>query len=99
MFPEEDCCNSNCYFLRNQLIHINASGLAEPCPFCQVATDSIREKTLEEILDSDFFKDIHMEFDNSSDQNTPCVLFDNKGKIQSISEEIHSLELESINNN
>lgn len=97
MFPEGDHCNSNCYFLRDQLIHINASGMVEPCPFCQVATDSIRKKPLEEILNSDFFKVLHKEFDNSPDQNTPCVLFDNKEKIHSISEEIRTAEQETIN--
>ena len=98
MFPEGDYCKSNCYFLRDHLIHINASGMVEPCPFCQVAMDSIRKKPLEEILDSDFFKGLHRQFENNPNQNTSCILFDNIDKINSVSEEIHSAEPESINN-
>jgi MoaA/NifB/PqqE/SkfB family radical SAM enzyme len=97
IFPEGDHCNSYCYFLRDQLIHINASGMVEPCPFCQVAMDSIRKKPLEEILNSDFFKVLHREFNNCPDQNVPCVLFDNKEKINSISEEIRITDQEIVN--
>jgi MoaA/NifB/PqqE/SkfB family radical SAM enzyme len=97
IFPEGEHCNSNCFFLKDQLIHINANGMVEPCPFCQVAMDSIRTKPLEEILKSDFFKLLHREFNNKHDQNVSCVLFNNIEIINSISEEIQTAKAEIIN--
>ncbi|MDZ7836561.1 MAG: SPASM domain-containing protein [Actinomycetota bacterium] len=36
-------------------LHVNVNGDVEPCVFVHFAADNIKEKSLEEVLTSDFF--------------------------------------------
>jgi len=95
-FPEGAHCKSECFFLKDQLIHINANGMVEPCPFCQVATENIREKPLEMILQSDFFKTLHQEFPTQRHRNDSCILFGHEEKIKTISAGIQKSASENV---
>ena len=35
-------------------VHINSQGYVEPCPFCHYACDNIRDRSLEEVINSPF---------------------------------------------
>ncbi|MBI4966342.1 MAG: radical SAM protein [Desulfomonile tiedjei] len=58
-------------------IHINANGDVEPCVFTHFAVDKIHEKTLSEVLHSDFFATIRSKQPYSENLLTPCMIIDN----------------------
>lgn len=58
-------------------VHINANGDVEPCVFTHVAVDSILEKSLPEVLTSEFFTTIRSKQPYSENLLTPCMIIDN----------------------
>jgi len=58
-------------------IHINANGDVEPCVFTHFAVDKIHDKTLLEVLHSDFFSTIRSKQPYSENLLTPCMIIDN----------------------
>ena len=46
--------DSTCQGVAGGTVHINSQGYAEPCPFCHYASDNIRDKTLEDVINSEF---------------------------------------------
>ena len=58
-------------------IHINAKGDVEPCVFTHFAVDKIHDKTLVEVLHSDFFSTIRSKQPYSENLLTPCMIIDN----------------------
>ncbi len=58
-------------------LHVNANGDVEPCVFCHFAVDNIRDKSLEEALESDFFKALRRRFPWTDNLRAPCAIIDN----------------------
>ncbi len=56
--------------------HINANGDVEPCVFCHFAVDNIRDKSLREALNSDFFRAIRAKQPYTDNLLRPCMLVD-----------------------
>ena len=56
--------------------HINAQGDVEPCVFCHFASDNIKGKSLLEVLDSPFFKEIRFRQPYLENLLRPCMLVD-----------------------
>ena len=56
--------------------HINAQGDVEPCVFCHFASDNIKGKSLLEVLDSPFFREICSRQPYSENLLRPCMLID-----------------------
>lgn len=56
--------------------HINARGDVEPCVFCHFATDNIKGKSLLEVLDSPFFREIRSRQSENKNLLRPCMLID-----------------------
>jgi hypothetical protein len=56
--------------------HINAHGAVEPCVFCHFASDNIKRKSLLEVLDSPFFKEIRSRQPYLNNLLRPCMLID-----------------------
>lgn len=65
-----------CIAAGREYIHINANGDVEPCVFCHFSVDNIRDKTLKEVLNSDFMKAIRREQPYRDNYLTPCMLID-----------------------
>ena len=65
-----------CIAAGREYIHINANGDVEPCVFCHFAVDNIREKSLKEVLNSDFFRAIRRHQPYRENYLTPCMLID-----------------------
>ncbi|MGB6064651.1 MAG: radical SAM protein [Desulfomonilaceae bacterium] len=61
---------------RNYL-HITPRGDVEPCVFTHVAVEKIYDKSLTEVLNSDFFKYIRSLQPYSENLLTPCMIIDN----------------------
>lgn len=58
-------------------LHINCNGDIEPCVFIHFAVDNIKNKSLIEALNSDFFKAIRKEQPYSKNLLRPCAIIDN----------------------
>jgi MoaA/NifB/PqqE/SkfB family radical SAM enzyme len=65
-----------CIAAGREYIHINANGDVEPCVFCHFAVDNIKEKTLKQVLTSDFMKAIRSRQPYRENMLTPCALID-----------------------
>lgn len=57
--------------------HINNHGDVEPCVFCHFSKDNVRDKPLEEILDSDFFRSFRRRQPYTENLLRPCAIIDN----------------------
>lgn len=58
-------------------VHINANGDVEPCVFTHMAVDSIVNKSLTDVLNSEFFRMIRSKQPYSDNLLTPCMIIDN----------------------
>jgi len=58
-------------------LHINCKGDVEPCVFAHFAVDNIYEKSLLDVLKSDFFKAIRSRQPYSDNHLRPCMIIDN----------------------
>ncbi len=56
--------------------HINVHGNVEPCVFAQFAVDNVREKSLHQIMMSDFFRRIRARQPYSGNYLRPCMIID-----------------------
>lgn len=60
----------------SRYLHITSNGDVEPCVFCHFAVDNIKDKSLTEILNSDFFKEIRKRQPYSDNLYRPCMIID-----------------------
>ncbi|RJP69518.1 MAG: radical SAM protein [Candidatus Abyssobacteria bacterium SURF_17] len=66
-----------CLAWGRKYLHVTASGMVEPCVFIHMALDSIREKSLVEILNSPCFKEARSMQPFNEDHRRPCCIIDN----------------------
>jgi len=69
-------------------MHVNSDGYVEPCIFTHFAQDNIKEKSLKEILQSDFFKAIRKRQPYNENLLLPCMLIDNPEVLREIHDEV-----------
>ena len=65
-----------CISSGRRYIHINHKGDVEPCAFVHFAVDNIKEKSLVEALNSDFFKFLRSKQPFSENLYAPCMIID-----------------------
>ena len=96
---------SGCMAVGRVYMHINSKGDIEACVFNPFSVGNIKEKTIKEILSSDFFKDSR-NFQLGCNPYAPCLIRDNldnyekilkKDKVYSAREEIHVLDDKKLN--
>ncbi len=58
-------------------LHINVNGDVEPCVFTHFAADNIKEKSLTEVVTSDFFKSMRRKQTQNDNHLRPCCIIDN----------------------
>lgn len=58
-------------------LHVNNKGDYEVCVFCHFAQDNIRDKTLVEALNGDFFREFRSRQPFNKDLRRPCIMIDN----------------------
>jgi MoaA/NifB/PqqE/SkfB family radical SAM enzyme len=63
----------------NGYLNINHKGDVEPCGFVHFAVDNIKNKSLKQVLNSDFFKAIRRKqpYDKDGNLLIPCMIIDN----------------------
>ena len=98
-FPEDEYLKPGCKSAGNGFIHINANGNVEPCPFSHYAADNIREKSLLDILDSDFFRKLRETFQTKENPYNSCMLFYNDHLVKEIAGETNAIYTEKILDN
>lgn len=57
-------------------VHINSQGDVEPCVFCHFAVDNIKDKSLSDILQSEFFTKIRAAQPYDDNLLRPCMIID-----------------------
>lgn len=60
-----------------EYIHVNSKGDVEPCIFAHFATDNVKDKSLAEIMKSQFFSEIRSRQPYDENLLRPCMLIDN----------------------
>lgn len=65
-------------------LHINVNGDVEPCVFVHFAADNIKEKSLMEVLNSDFFKGFRKKQPYTKNHLRPCCIIDNPHVLREI---------------
>jgi MoaA/NifB/PqqE/SkfB family radical SAM enzyme len=69
--------------------HINSKGDVEPCIFVHFATDNIKEKSLREVLSSNYFRDIQSRQPYSPNLLRPCMIIDHPQVLREVYQECH----------
>ena len=83
--PEDEYGPDNrCMALDGGCAHINARGDVEPCPFTHFASDNIREKTLAQVLRSEFLTRIRASEAAVRCGKLGCSLFENREMVEEI---------------
>ena len=67
-----------------EYLHINSKGDVEPCVFCHFAVDNIRDKSLEEAINSPFMRSIRAEQPYRENLLTPCMIIDSPDVLRRI---------------
>ena len=72
--PADEKEIGTCGAAGNLLMHINASGGVEPCVFCHISKDNIKEKPLLEILKSEFFEEVRQTIHEAKPFSGKCTI-------------------------
>jgi MoaA/NifB/PqqE/SkfB family radical SAM enzyme len=74
-FPvDEYSDDAPCQAAGGGMMHINADGYVEPCPFSHYAVDNVMEKSVVEILGGEFFTRIRDQFCSLPNPSQSCLL-------------------------
>jgi len=84
--PPDEYEHGECMAAGRGMIHINADGYVEPCPYSHFAADNIRDKSIREILQSGFLKEIRDIIPSLDNPDRECMLFRNAGRVEKVAE-------------
>lgn len=88
-FPfDEYADDAPCQAAGAGMMHINADGHVEPCPFSHYAVDSVTEKPLHEILGGEFFTRIREEICTLPNPSKSCLLSQHDEKVAALAAEL-----------
>lgn len=73
--PPDEYEEGRCLAAGKGMIHINSDGYVEPCPYSHFAADNIKDKSMEEVLRSDFFKELRRLINTLDNPRKECMLF------------------------
>jgi len=79
-----------CLAAGREYFHINANGDVEPCVFAHFAVDNINEKSLKEVLTSQFFREIRSRQPFTENPLTPCMIIDNPHNLREVVRKCHA---------
>lgn len=66
------------------IIHINAEGNIEPCPFVPYSDTNLRDLSLKEALQSGFLRAIRQNIEQLDKGHGGCILWENRERVQSL---------------
>ena len=82
-YNDEDQCQG----VAGGTVHINSQGYAEPCPFCHYASDNVRTKGLEEVINSRFLARLRSSKAIYRRTCIGCALVENSSAVAAIAAE------------
>jgi len=82
--PDEYTDGEPCQAAGSSMIHINADGYVEPCPFSHYAADNVMEKSLPEILAGDFLTKIRENICTLPNPTRSCLLNQHADKVATL---------------
>lgn len=77
--------DGRCEGVAGGTVHINSQGFVEPCPFCHYAADNIRDKSLAEVINSDFLAGLRTSKAVYRRTCVGCALVENADLVKEIS--------------
>ena len=83
-FWNDGALTGGCIAGGRSYLHINSNGDVEPCVFTHFAVDNIRDKSLREIISSDFFKAIRSRIPYCENYLRPCILIDHPALLREL---------------
>ena len=83
-FWNDGALTGGCIAGGREYLHINANGDVEPCVFVHFAVDNILEKSLTEVLKSDFFRAIQERQPYSENHLLPCMIIDHPSVLRDV---------------
>lgn len=86
-FPGDEDKYGGCLSSCRGFIHINANGDVEPCPFSPLSINNVNNTSLEEALQSKFFKSIRENHHKLEESNGGCALWENQEWVKSLLQE------------
>lgn len=92
--PPDEYKGGQCQSAGKGLIHINADGFVEPCPFCHYAKDNVKDTPLSKILGSDFFRSLRNAFASRKNPSNGCLLFENGAEVSKIAAQTGAFDTE-----
>jgi len=88
-FPfDEYADDAPCQAAGSGMMHINADGAVEPCPFSHYAVDNVADKTLPEILGGEFFTRIRNDICTLPNPTRTCLLSQHPEKVFALAESL-----------
>ncbi len=96
-FPADEYRMGGCQSAGKGFFHINANGFAEPCPFSHFACDNIRDKSIPEILQSEFFQKVRNDFSGCISGHAGCLLVEKYGALSKLTERTGAFNTETLN--
>ena len=84
-FPGDEQAMGGCLAAGRGFFHINSSGGAEPCPFSPYSKMNLKEQSLSDVLNSDFFAQIRTISASSTQiHKGGCTLFEHKKEVENV---------------
>ncbi|MDP6547047.1 MAG: radical SAM protein [Phycisphaerae bacterium] len=84
-FPSDEYSgDAPCQAAGAGMIHINADGYVEPCPFSHYAADNVTEKSLVEILGGEFLTSIRDQICTLPNPSQSCLLNQHAGEVAAL---------------
>lgn len=83
-FPGDEALFGGCLAAGRGFFHINPAGEMEPCPFSPYSTDSLKEISLKDALQSKFLSTIRENHDKLFEYQGGCALWNNKEWVESL---------------
>jgi MoaA/NifB/PqqE/SkfB family radical SAM enzyme len=85
-FPGDEGAMGGCLAAGRGFFYIASDGRAEPCPFSPFSQLNLKDCSLKEALDSEFFNALRSSAVLAAHHEGGCALFDNRGKVAELCE-------------
>jgi MoaA/NifB/PqqE/SkfB family radical SAM enzyme len=82
--PGDEKDFGGCLSAGRGFIHISAEGDVEPCPFAPYSDSNLRDKTLKQALQSDFFKTLREWGESADETGGSCALYARREWVKSL---------------
>ncbi len=83
-FPGDEKSSGGCIAAGRGFFHVNSHGGAEPCPFSPYSDTNVRESSLSEAMNSQFFESLRNGDYLLEDHVGGCILFDKRKQVETL---------------